>query len=436
MEDLASPSGHLGVDPTHFRGQLTFQAAFGNYTYATPLITDASNTKYEQEVFRFCGGIRHGRVKINIASIDESRERYGSSAKAEKVTQNQAIVFVSRKVCARNFTAMVAKAGKDYPHATFEKMLDPSDVVPYLAMREALCLGRAPLWWRPEPFSTLENLCRTVLDEMQYDERARAPERTIARAEDAPTKPPEKVGLQQMTAGSFDEWFHLFVGFYMDLAASGYYSACTGNTMFYTREFIDAFADYLAQRHRDVGGGSAPIALFSPLGRLAHLLNATKRIPVPVKTAWKDVVPNPYYLVIPPSQQAKFRPHHVEKCTVPTFLDKHKPALVVAEPATGVDITAEIRRYSSVREYCLVGVPDSGLSGSAPSTWGIGDAPAFLADGFTRTDLPHVSRYLLSRYDNPFATGFASVTSFSRAAMAPTRSAKLRFFAQRLRTRF
>ena len=104
---------------------------------------------------------------------------------------------------------------------------------------------------------------------------------------------------------------------------------------------------------------------------------------------------------------------------------KFAPTLVLCSwMPGGEDWTATWRSAPSVKEYVLLGVPDTGVCGNEYRTWGVGrgDASVNLSpaemDGFERVDVHAVSRWQLCCVDRPSfeEVGHSRCVSFRRTA--------------------
>merc|ERR1712014_483749 len=89
-----------------------------------------------------------------------------------------------------------------------------------------------------------------------------------------------------------------------------------------------------------------------------------------------------------------------------------------------IDWSASLRRAATVLEYLLIGPVDCSRSGDLCETWGgpepfrtrgrSPERPAFMAQGFVRHDLPHLSNLCLGTDDTPGRIGINSVVAFRR----------------------
>ena len=105
-------------------------------------------------------------------------------------------------------------------------------------------------------------------------------------------------------------------------------------------------------------------------------------------------------------------------------VQKHAPKLVLCSwMPGGEDWTSCWRSQESVREYVLIGVPDSGMCGNEWRTWGCGRGDDTLLspaeqEGWERVDIHAVSRWQLCCLDRPSfeETGCSRCVSFRRVA--------------------
>ena len=113
---------------------------------------------------------------------------------------------------------------------------------------------------------------------------------------------------------------------------------------------------------------------------------------------------------------------------------QHDPCyVVIAWQPSGIDWTLHCREEgASCREYLLLGEPDGSTCGDGWATWGVvpenGDeygldedsTKPYVADGFTRVELPEIARWQLCRFDSGEARGFSTAVAFTRRGCAPT----------------
>lgn len=240
---------------------------------------------------------------------------------------------------------------------------------------------------------------------------------------------------------SFEDNYWLHVG---PATFGPMFAFCEAHGIFevLTEEYVGALADHLAERcteHRDydiveVGAGS---------GRLAHFLNQSGRSIRVVATddgSWQLAQKFPVLCYDANAAVEGLRPAIVLCSWMPENTDFTEPW-----------------RYSSssVREYCLVGPSDSGLSGLPWETWGFatphlppggiptadidamsdqdpkkrtlqslqtahvassrGDAPPYAVDGFEKTRADVASSFQISRRDcSATACGHSETWSFVR----------------------
>jgi hypothetical protein len=215
-------------------------------------------------------------------------------------------------------------------------------------------------------------------------------------------------------------------------------SNCCGDTLIHTQEFIHALAVYLRERLEALGddalaGGRdangqlqyRPILCTFGNGRLAWLLNETRMLPAKVVPTR---IPQPLrssklsYQFPDGSVSSGFgMTFPCEVSEIGRALEQHKPVIVIAEPHSDRDFTAELRGYYTVRELLMLGQIDSPAMGSfsfpllsfgvtpGPTTyWVYNDAlqrsttmkgsqalpmdPPFMAQGYTRHFVDDISR--------------------------------------------
>ena len=123
------------------------------------------------------------------------------------------------------------------------------------------------------------------------------------------------------------------------------------------------------------------------------------------------------------------RLHPVERLDCEAALAAHAPQLVLAcWMPSGVDWTAAFRACASVREYVLVGEPDSSTCGDVWASWGVlpsrpdeygineSSVPPWDADGYVRAELDDVAQYQLCRFDSAAARGYSTSVAFASLA--------------------
>ena len=155
----------------------------------------------------------------------------------------------------------------------------------------------------------------------------------------------------------------------------------------------------------EIGAGSGGLAL-----RLAAQLSGVVR-----------------YIAVDDASSGIGMQTNVERCDCVKALAVHEPAVVVVSWCpSGVDFSHACRMCPSVIAYVMLGESDSSTCGDSWATWGaLPDDPEaygmneattkpYQADGFARTELTAIGRWLISRFDSAAARGFSSAVGFSR----------------------
>ena len=134
-----------------------------------------------------------------------------------------------------------------------------------------------------------------------------------------------------------------------------------------TKEYINQFAGYLAEKIENYGGSKENPAKLLEVGagdgRLSYFLNRKLN----------KLVPGKFNLVATDSgEEVRIKPvFDVEKIDYKAALKKYSPTIVISSwmPA-GVDWTSDFRSEPSVKEYILVGPPFDATCGDMSLTWG------------------------------------------------------------------
>lgn len=368
--------------------------SINGYTYETAPCIGQLSTQAHQKFRQFAGDVN---PKFTPDAFDSARERLQMMDKREKQATMRAIAAIYASKCGHAF-----QADKNVNHAEFERMFNPRYAPKYRDALEAFGLPVRSTWSHKQ-FETLENLSRIALS---------------------------KCNDMREAQFTFEEWYQLFWNYAMPFNALAYYCLTVTQSLVYTEEFVRELAGYMKHRRDTVGHSDGPILMVNcKLGKLAGLINATKILPVPVIAVHEEPQRNPYLLKIPPHCQQKFKLPPVEKLSMATGIEKYKPSMVlVSDLKTQQDITQQIRAHGCVKEYVVLGLQDSMVEGHGWDTWGVPkmreqDDKRVLAphqgDGFVKYQLPHVSRWMLHRYDQSLAVGFSSAVSFHRAATVP-----------------
>ncbi|EPY36536.1 hypothetical protein STCU_00532 [Strigomonas culicis] len=309
-------------------------ATLNGYTFEVPPVNRFHSKTAESKFTQLAGGMN---PKFDPSRFDNLRERLQVESKRTKDGYLQAIAILYAEQLGNEF---MKTTGVDYPE--LERMFYPTYLPTYDAALRAVALRR-PLWWRQGVFSRLEDISRLPLDRCDVNRQAQF---------------------------SFQEWFSLFWNYYQPFNPIAYYCMITAQSIIYSRELVDSVADYLAERHSlitDSRAKKAPILfLGARTGKFGALLNATKKLPVPVLHTHEKPNTNPYLLVIPQHKQAAFKPNPIIKLKNQAALEKYEPAIVLLSDMTmNTDLTAQVRQQGSVREYMYFGVPDSYVEGHA-----------------------------------------------------------------------
>ena len=175
----------------------------------------------------------------------------------------------------------------------------------------------------------------------------------------------------------------------------------------WTKEYINAFGNYLAQRVEELGGTKEnPIIILevgAGDGRLTHFL----------QQKMNEKVPDKVRLIASDSGSWEISPSFpVENINHKEALEKYNPKIIICSwMPNHVDLTKEFRATKSVNEYILIGMADNNMSGDAWQTWGatwanfleseerIKDEPLYERDGFERIDHHDLRSLQLSRIE-------------------------------------
>ncbi|KAG5466808.1 hypothetical protein LSCM1_00985 [Leishmania martiniquensis] len=383
------------------------------YTFEVPPVNRFHSKTAETKFTQLTGSLN---PKFEASRFDNLRERLQVAEKRDKDGHLQAIAMLYAEFLGNNFLK-----AKDVDYAEMERCFYPRYTPTYDTLLKALGMRR-PLWWRQGMFSSLEDISRLPLD---------------------------RCNVEKETPLTFEEWYCLFWNYFQPFNALAYLCMVTAQSIVYTRELVDGVADYLAERHAlitEEKAKHAPILfLGARTGKFGALLNATKRLPVPVIHTHENPNMNPYLLVIPQSKQADFKPNPIVKMKNQAALEKYEPSIVLfSDMIMNNDPTAQIRQQGSVREYVYFGVPDSYCEGHAWDTWGYfkyrergtDHIPAYMREGFGKVTLPHLSRWMVHKLDSDMQMGNGTVTSWIRTPLLPTASTRWRWRMRRFKPFF
>jgi hypothetical protein len=143
----------------------------------------------------------------------------------------------------------------------------------------------------------------------------------------------------------------------------------------WTKEYIQAFSDYLSQRAKDLGGKKEkPISILevgAGNGKLTHFLNREferkkiENIKIIATDSGEWMEPRK-------GKWIKITPHFpVEILDYKEALKEYKPDIVVCSwMPLGEDWTKDFRDAESIKEYILIGEADQGCCGHPWETWG------------------------------------------------------------------
>jgi hypothetical protein len=386
------------------------------YRYETPPGLGYATKDAMARFVRLSGGTN---PKFTPDIFDLARERIQLMDKKERHATLEAMGVLYASYCGQNFARC-----KGVDHAEFERMFNPNYAPKYADAIRALDLP-SKMWWRQEPYESLENLSRIVLNDCDIN------------------------GKTEM---KFEDWYQLFWNYAMPFNPVAFYCLIMAQQMVFTKEFVEELAVYLKHRlEHEVKHEGQPIVHYgSRLGKLAKLLNDTKIVPVPIVAVNEDPNRNPYVVSIPPHCQKKFALPPIEKLKLDTALEKYKPAIVLlSELKTQQDITQDVRAHGCVREYLTIGMPNTVVEGHGWQTFGnfkymdesdrkVKKPPPYIVMGFRQTPLPLISRWAIHRYDQRLAMGLGAVVSFSKGqpSLASTLTRKVTTMQKRLVTRF
>ena len=179
-----------------------------------------------------------------------------------------------------------------------------------------------------------------------------------------------------------------------------------GNKIFeiWTKEYINAFGDYLAQRVQELGGTkenpTVVLEIGAGDGRLTHFL----------QQKMNEIMPGQIKLIASDSGKWEIPPSFpVENINSKEAIQKHKPNIIICSwMPNDIDLTSEFRAIESVDEYILIGKADDNINGDPWKTWGVDWAkninghtanPPYMDEGFERTDHNDLKSLQLSRIE-------------------------------------
>lgn len=141
----------------------------------------------------------------------------------------------------------------------------------------------------------------------------------------------------------------------------------------WTKEYIEAFSDYLIKRAEDLGGKKEKPILILEVGagngKLTHFLREQFE---------KKKIEN-IKIIATDSGEWKIKAHFpVEILDYKEALKKYKPDIVISSwMPVYEDWTKDFRNCQSVKEYILIGETDGGCCGHPWETWGVN--PEFIS---------------------------------------------------------
>lgn len=190
---------------------------------------------------------------------------------------------------------------------------------------------------------------------------------------------------------------------------------------FWTKEFIELFSTYLAERAEVKAGTTKHPTVILEVGagngHLTHFLQGKMN----------EVAPGKVTIIATDSGQSKIVPDFpVETVPYDEALVRYKPHIIISSwMPHGKDFTGDFRASPNVDEYLLIGEADSGVSGDEWLTWGISDPrdaeeglppepPPYQADGFEKEYLDNLSKFQLSQLAVTEGTYSSQTVSFRR----------------------
>ena len=184
---------------------------------------------------------------------------------------------------------------------------------------------------------------------------------------------------------------------------------------FLNQEYLEAFAGYLVNRIDELGKNEKnPLTILelgAGNGKLSHFL----RVKIEKKTPKKTVV-----IATEPGEWNLRNYFKLEKLDHLEALRKYSPDIVIFSwMPYKKDVTNDIRKFDSVKEYILIGETDGGCCGDEGGTWGCGknkneQKPPYASDGFQRKDLDNLSAMQICRTDEPGEYHHSKTVSFKR----------------------
>ena len=410
LKDTEEPKIRHGV-PEHWK-EFSCIHKLGGHTFRLPPLIRARSEVARNDI---CSLYDPSGEEMAIEQVDRARERLAGAEKREKSRRMASLYAVFLEELSLEFQNLQWKV--DYE--VIEKMFYPR----YLPTHAEVCraFGLKRKWiYTPEPFCTLENISRFVLSRVTSRHR-----RTLKL--------------------NFQEWYSLFLNYHHSFHPLRFLCEVGATTIIYTREFIDAFAEYLRHQCQHMGITTRPIVdIYTLNGRLAYHLNQTGRIPVPVIPCHENPRVENFLLRIPQELQAMFDLPQVHPLNIEDALKTYRPAIVICQDMSAEkDFTRQFRMEGSVKEYILLGIPFSYVSGHMWYTWGHllhrprddkSVRPHHHQEGFCMRSLSHLSRWIFERNDSPITTGFAQVVSFCRLEYAPSLRQRMHWFFSRLQT--
>ncbi len=187
---------------------------------------------------------------------------------------------------------------------------------------------------------------------------------------------------------------------------------------FLNEEYIDALSKYLVSRIKEYRtDNDKPLTILeigAGNGKLSHFL----------RQKLDDMTPGQALVVATDSGELDLKNDFpVERLKHNDALEKYSPGIVIFSwMPYKKDSSKDIRKFSSVQEYILIGESHGGCCGDAWETWGLNlsdseddkKVPPYKVDGFEMKELYDLNKLQICRSDDPGKYSHSATVAFIR----------------------